>query len=148
MVEKVVVRLINKSANPLPAYATKGSSGMDLRCDIPGPITLKPLKRVLLPTGIFIEIPQGYEVQVRPRSGLAVNKGLTCLNSPGTVDSDYRGELKVLLVNLGSEEQVIEPGERIAQMVLCRVEQAEFELVHELNDTDRGDGGFGHTGLK
>ena len=119
---------------------------MDIRANITEPITLKPLERYLVPTGIFMEIPTGYEVQVRPRSGLAVKNGLTCLNSPGTIDSDYRGEVRVLLVNLSNEEQVINCGERVAQLVVAKVENARLSVVQELNDTQRGTGGFGHTG--
>ncbi len=143
----VQIPIINHSNNALPAYATTGSSGMDLRAFINAPVTLGSLERFLVPTGLFIELPQGYEAQVRPRSGLAVKQGLTCLNSPGTVDSDYRGEIKILLVNLGKEAQVIHPGDRIAQMVIQRVVQAELVLVQQLNDSERGTGGFGHTGL-
>lgn len=142
------VKVINQSENPLPQYATTGSSGMDLRANNPEPVTLKPLERALIPTGISLEIPQGYEAQVRPRSGLAVNKGLTCLNSPGTIDSDYRGEVKALLINLSTEEQVINWGERIAQVVFVKVETAQLILVQQLNDTERASGGFGHTGIQ
>ena len=142
------VKVINRSENPLPQYATTGSSGMDLRANNPEPVTLKPLERALIPTGISLEIPQGYEAQVRPRSGLAVNKGLTCLNSPGTIDSDYRGEVKALLINLSTEEQVINWGERIAQVVFVKVETAQLILVQQLNDTERASGGFGHTGIQ
>lgn len=140
------IRIINKSDNPLPAYATSGSSGMDLRANIEEPITLKPMQRSLIPTGIFIELPIGYEAQVRPRSGLAIKQGITCLNSPGTVDADYRGELKVILINLSNEEQVIEKGERIAQLVIQKVEVVALEEVETINDTERGHGGFGHSG--
>ena len=142
------VKVINQSENPLPQYATTGSSGMDLRANNPEPVTLKPLERALIPTGMSLEIPQGYEAQVRPRSGLAVNKGLTCLNSPGTIDSDYRGEVKALLINLSTEEQVINWGERIAQVVFVKVETAQLILVQQLNDTERASGGFGHTGIQ
>jgi dUTP pyrophosphatase len=140
------INIINQSENAIPAYATPGSAGMDIRANIIAPITLKPLERHLIPTGIFMEIPIGYEVQVRPRSGLAVKNGLTCLNSPGTIDSDYRGEVRVLLVNLSNEEQVVNCGERIAQLVVAKVEGATLSVVQELNDTARGSGGFGHTG--
>ena len=144
----VQVRIINKSSNPLPAYATSGASGMDIRADLPKAETLIPLERRLVPTGLYMEIPAGFEVQIRPRSGLALKSGITCLNTPGTIDSDYRGELKVLLINLSNEPQIIEPGDRIAQMVLTKSEQAELLLVQELNETQRADGGFGHTGTR
>lgn len=142
------VKVINQSPNPLPQYATAGSSGMDIRANNEAPITLNPLERVLVPTGIFLEIPLGYEAQVRPRSGLAVNKGLTCLNTPGTIDSDYRGEVKVLLINLSNEAQIISMGERIAQVVFVKVDIAQLTLVQQLNNTERAAGGFGHTGLQ
>lgn len=144
----LVINIINESQNPLPQYATPGSSGMDLRADITDPITLKPLERKLVPTGLFMEIPLGYEGQVRPRSGMAVNKGITCLNTPGTIDSDYRGEVKVLLINLSNEEQIIQAGDRIAQIVFVKIEIAAVELVQQLNQTERAAGGFGHTGLQ
>jgi dUTP pyrophosphatase len=143
---EVRINIINKSANELPAYATAGSAGLDIRANIETAITLQPLERNLVPTGLFMEIPTGYEVQVRPRSGLAVKQGLTCLNTPGTIDSDYRGEVKVLLINLSNEPQVIQPAERIAQMVVAKVEQAILTEVKELTETERGAGGFGHTG--
>ncbi len=146
MLSSVTLKIINNSKNQLPTYATEGSAGADIRADIPAIESLQPLERKLIPTGLFLEIPAGYEIQVRPRSGLAVKKGLTCLNSPGTVDSDYRGEIKVLLINLSGEVQQIEPAERIAQMVLTKVEQANFITVQQLEDTQRGAGGFGHTG--
>lgn len=143
------VRIINRSTHPLPQYATSQSAGLDLRAFLPeGSITLQPLQRVLVPTGLFMELPAGYEAQIRPRSGLALKKGITVLNAPGTIDSDYRGELCVLLVNLSDTEFVIEDGERVAQMVISRHEQAEWVLVDELSDTERGTGGFGHTGTK
>jgi dUTP pyrophosphatase len=142
------VRIVNQSLNPLPAYATSGSSGMDLRAHLHQELVLKPLERTLIPTGLFIELPEGYEAQVRPRSGLALKHGLTCLNSPGTVDADYRGELKVILINLSNEDQHIHPGDRIAQMVIQKVEQVEWLLVNDLQETGRGEGGFGHTGKK
>ncbi len=148
MTTTLQVKVINQSNNPLPQYATEGSSGMDIRANNETPITLKPLERVLVPTGIFLEIPLGYEAQVRPRSGLAVNKGLTCLNTPGTIDSDYRGEVKVLLINLSNEEQLIILGERIAQVVFVKVDIAELTLVQQLNTTERAAGGFGHTGIQ
>ena len=140
------VRIINKSKHPLPAYATGLSTGMDLRADIDTPITLAPLQRCLVPTGLYIALPAGYEAQVRPRSGLALKKGITVLNSPGTIDADYRGEICVILVNLSSEPFVIEDGERIAQMVIARHEQVEWQPVETLDETERGAGGFGHTG--
>lgn len=142
----IEVRIVNHSTNPLPAYATPGSSGMDIRANLHQEIILKPLERALIPTGLYIELPQGYEAQVRPRSGLALKQGLTCLNSPGTVDADYRGELKVLLINLSSEAQHIHHGDRIAQMVIQKVELVEWLLVEDLAATKRGTGGFGHTG--
>ena len=142
------VKIVNKSQWPDPAYATVASAGMDLRADIAEPVVLKPLERRLVPTGIFIELPAGYEAQVRPRSGLATKHGVTVINSPGTVDADYRGELKVSLVNLSSEPFEIVPGERIAQMVVAKHEHAEFTLVSELDETERGAGGYGHTGVK
>lgn len=142
------INVINNSENPLPQYATDGSSGMDLRANNPEQIILKPMERILVPTGLFLEIPLGYEAQIRPRSGLAVNKGLTCLNTPGTIDSDYRGEIKVLLINLSNEHQTILTGERVAQMVFVKIDIARLTLVHELNDTARAAGGFGHTGIQ
>ncbi len=144
--KKVQVKIVNKSANPLPAYETTGSAGMDIRADLSGAVQLPPLHRVLVPTGLFIELPQGYEAQIRPRSGLAIKHGITCLNSPGTIDADYRGEVKVVLINLSSEEQTINPGDRIAQLVIHQVEQAQWQNVEILNETQRGTGGFGHTG--
>ena len=142
------VNVINNSENPLPQYATDGSSGMDLRANNPEQIILKPMERILIPTGLFLEIPLGYEAQIRPRSGLAVNKGLTCLNTPGTIDSDYRGEIQVLLINLSNEQQKILLGERVAQMVFVKIDIARLTLVHELNNTNRAAGGFGHTGIQ
>jgi dUTP pyrophosphatase len=147
-VDKLTVNIINNSANPLPAYATEGSSGLDLRANIEAEIVLQPLERALVPTGLFIELPLGYEAQVRPRSGLAIKQGITCLNSPGTVDADYRGELKVVLINLSNEHQAIHPGERIAQMVIQKVEHVTLVEVKEIGTTTRGEGGFGHTGKK
>lgn len=141
------VEIINKSKHPLPSYATNQSAGMDLRANIDGQIELQPLQRVLVPTGLFMALPAGYEAQVRPRSGLAINKGVTVLNSPGTIDADYRGEICVILVNLSSEPFVITDGERIAQMVIARHEQADWCEVKELGATERGAGGFGHTGV-
>ncbi len=142
----ITIPVINRSAFPLPAYATVGSSGLDVRANIEQPITLQSLERTLVPTGLFVEIPLGYEIQVRPRSGLAVKQGLTCLNTPGTIDADYRGEIKVILINLSQEPQIIQPGDRIAQLVLQSIELIEWKSVDQLNETDRGSGGFGHTG--
>lgn len=142
------VKIINRSTNPLPEYATLLAAGMDMRANNEEPITLHPLERALVPTGLFVEIPSGYEIQVRPRSGLAIKKGITVINSPGTVDADYRGELKVGLVNLSSEDFIIEKGERIAQMVLAAHEKTEWEEVEELGKSERGEGGFGSTGMK
>ena len=143
---EIIIKIINISDNELPHYATTGAAGMDLRAFITEPVTLKSLERKLIPTGLFIEIPDGYEAQVRPRSGLAIKHGLTCLNSPGTVDSDYRGELKVILINLSQEDHTIKTGDRIAQMVFNKVEQARLQPVTELVATIRNEGGFGHTG--
>lgn len=140
------IKIVNTSANPLPQYATKGSSGMDIRASLDIPVRLQPLERTMIPTGLFVEIPDGYEVQIRPRSGLAIKQGITCLNTPGTIDSDYRGEIKIILINLSSEEQVINHGDRIAQMIVQRTERAAFEQVEFLNETERAAGGFGHTG--
>lgn len=141
------VEIINRSKHPLPAYATNLSAGMDLRANIDEPIVLQQLQRALVPTGLFMALPAGYEAQVRPRSGLAIKKGVTVLNSPGTIDADYRGEVCVILVNLSSEPFTIADGERIAQMVIARHEQAEWQPVEELGATERGEGGFGHTGV-
>lgn len=143
---KVKVRIINQSANSLPEYATEGSAGMDIRANLQSPVTLNPLERQLIPTGLFIELPENYEAQVRPRSGLAIKHGLTCLNSPGTVDSDYRGELKVILINLSNEPHTIQHGDRIAQMVVGKVEKVKWKEAKKISATRRGDGGFGHTG--
>ena len=140
------IRIINNSGNEIPAYATAGSSGMDIRAHLASPVSLNPMERKLVPTGVFIELPEGYEAQVRPRSGLALKHGITCLNTPGTIDSDYRGEIKVLLINLSQEVQTIENNERIAQMVICKVDKAEWELAGRIEETERGSGGFGHTG--
>lgn len=142
------VRIINKSKHPLPAYATALSAGMDLRANLDKPIVLKPLERCLVPTGLYIALPEGYEAQVRPRSGLAIKKGIGVLNSPGTIDADYRGEICVILVNLSAGEFVVEDGERIAQMVIARHEQVTWDEVEVLDSTERGEGGFGHTGKK
>lgn len=141
------VPVINRSKHPLPTYATTQSAGMDLRANLDAPIVLRPLQRCLVPTGLFIALPQGYEAQVRPRSGLAIKRGITVLNAPGTIDADYRGEICVVLVNISDEDFVIEDGERIAQMVIARHEQVEWDGVDVLDDTERGDGGFGHTGI-
>lgn len=140
------VKVINKSKNPIPKYETSGSAGMDLRADIEKSITVLPLDRVLVPTGLFIELSDGYEAQIRPRSGLAIKRGITVLNTPGTIDSDYRGEIKCCIVNLSNEPQVIEPGERIAQMVVSKYTRIEWETTGELGETERGAGGFGSTG--
>ena len=142
------VKVINKSSNPLPKYATKGSAGMDLYADINTPVTLQSLERVVIPTGLFLELPEGYEAQIRPRSGLALKKGISIPNAPGTIDSDYRGEVGVILVNLNNSPVLIEPGERIAQMVICKFEQIQWDSVELLSDTQRAKGGFGSTGLK
>lgn len=143
----MIVRVINKSANALPAYETLHAAGMDLRADLQEPVTLKPLERHLIPTGLHIELPEGYEAQIRPRSGLAYKHGISIVNSPGTVDADYRGEIKVLLVNLSNQDFVVNPGERIAQMVVARHEKVEWQEVELLNETSRGTGGYGHTGI-
>lgn len=140
------IKIVNTSNNSLPTYETVGSAGMDLRANISGVIVLAPLERAMIPTGLRIELPMGYEAQVRPRSGLAIKKGLTCLNSPGTIDSDYRGEIKVILVNLSNETQLVETNERIAQLVVAQYVTAQWELVDELSDTRRGGRGFGSTG--
>ncbi len=140
------VKIINKSHHPLPEYATPYSAGVDLRANITEPVTLKPLERTLIPTGLYLELPQGYEAQIRPRSGLAFKHGLTVLNSPGTIDADYRGEVRVILVNLSNDEFVINDGERICQMVIASHEQVLWEEVETINETERGAGGFGHTG--
>lgn len=143
------IRIVNTSPHPLPKYETAQSAGMDLRAFLPdGSVTLRPMERCLVKTGLFMELPEGYEAQVRPRSGLALKKGITVLNSPGTIDADYRGEICVILINLSQEDFVIADGERIAQMVIARCEQAEIIEVEELTDTERGSGGFGHTGKK
>ena len=144
----VKIKVINKGHQPLPQYATPQSAGMDLRANLTESIVLKPLERCLVPTGLFIALPEGYEAQVRPRSGLALKKGITVLNAPGTIDADYRGEVGVLLVNLSQEEFVVNDGERVAQMVIARHETANFVEVAELDETERGAGGYGHTGVK
>ena len=144
----IKIKIVNKGTQPLPEYATPQSAGVDLRANIDKPILLQSLDRVLIPTGLHIALPEGYEAQIRPRSGLAIKKGITCLNTPGTIDSDYRGDIGVILVNLSKEDFVVQPGERIAQMVIGKFDQAEWELVEELDETERGEGGFGHTGVK
>jgi dUTP pyrophosphatase len=141
-----IIPIVNHSHHPLPAYATEGSSGLDLRAFIPAPIQLAPLERILVPTGLHIALPDCWEAQVRPRSGLAIKQGLTCLNTPGTIDADYRGEIKVILINLSNEQQVIQDGDRIAQIVFQKIEKMEWQLVDSLETTQRGAGGFGHTG--
>jgi len=143
---KVKVRIINQSTNPLPEYITDGSAGMDLRANLANPVVIRPMERLLIPTGLFIELPPDYEAQVRPRSGLAIRHGLTCLNSPGTVDADYRGELKVVLINLSAEDHTIVHGDRIAQMVVHKVEKVKWKPAKKIGATQRGEGGFGHTG--
>jgi dUTP pyrophosphatase len=145
--DTVRINIVNKSDNELPHYATAGAAGMDIRANLESPVSLAPLERQLIPSGIFMEIPEGYEVQIRPRSGLAFKNGITCLNTPGTIDSDYRGELKILLINLSNEVQVINHNDRIAQLIVAKVEKAEFLLVQQLNETVRAAGGFGHTGV-
>ena len=145
----MTVKIVNKSDNNLPAYETSSSAGMDLRAYLPeGPITLKPMQRTLVPTGLFMEIPEGYEGQVRPRSGLAIKNGITVLNTPGTIDADYRGEVKIILINLSDTDFVINSGERVAQIVFAKCEQMEVLNVETLSETERGAGGFGHTGKK
>ena len=143
-----IVKVINKSANPLPSYATVSSAGMDLRAALSAPLTLGPGKRARGPAGLFIELPEGYEAQVRPRSGLAAKYGITVLNSPGTIDADYRGEIGVILINLSDSDFIIQPGERIAQMVVSRYERVDWEEVCELEESERGSGGFGHSGTR
>lgn len=142
----IQVKIVNHSSNELPAYATEGSSGMDLRADLTETIQLQPMERVLVPTGLFIELPVGYEAQIRPRSGLAIRQGITCLNTPGTIDADYRGEIKIILINLSGEVQVIQHGDRIAQMVVQPVQQVQWLPVATIATTARSTGGFGHTG--
>lgn len=144
----IEIKIINTSSNDLPAYATSGSSGMDIRANLETEKTLKPLERALIPTGLFMEIPVGHEVQIRPRSGMAIKHGITCLNTPGTIDADYRGEIKVILINLSNEDQVIHHGDRIAQMVVQKIEIATLKPVEELEVTERNAGGFGHTGKR
>lgn len=142
------VKIINHSDNQLPQYATTGSSGMDIRAFLSAPLTMKPMERILVPTGLFIELPENHEAQIRPRSGLAIKQGITCLNSPGTIDADYRGEIKIILINLSTEEQVINSGDRIAQIIIQKVEKLEWINTDELETSERGAGGFGSTGKK
>jgi dUTP pyrophosphatase len=142
------VQIINKSPHELPGYQTAGSSGMDLRAWLPEPVTLKPMERKLIPTGLYMALPVGFEAQIRPRSGLAIKRGLSLVNTPGTIDSDYRGEIMVPIINLSTEEQVIDDGERIAQMIVAKYETVSWELTEELDETVRGAGGFGHSGVK
>ncbi len=146
--DRINVRVINRSKNLLPAYETPLSAGMDLRADLGEALSLKPMERRLIPTGLFLELPAGYEAQIRPRSGMALKMGITCLNSPGTIDADYRGEIKVLLINLSEEVQKIQPGDRIAQMIISVVSKVEWQPVNSIGGTERGSGGFGHTGNK
>lgn len=145
-IQYLTVRIINHSHHPLPAYATEGSSGMDIRANVSGPVILKPGERYLVPTGLFLEIPEGYEAQIRPRSGLAIKQGITCLNTPGTIDADYRGEIKVILINLSDEEQMVQDGDRVAQMVFQKIEKVHLTEVESISETERNAGGFGHTG--
>lgn len=147
MENKIKVKIVNTSRNPLPTYETDGSAGMDVRADLEAPIVIEPLCRRLIPTGLYVAIPQGYELQMRPRSGLALKSGISLVNTPGTIDSDYRGEIGVIIINLSGEPFTVNPGDRICQMVLNRVPQLEWEEVAQLSDTDRGSGGFGHTGV-
>jgi dUTP pyrophosphatase len=144
--DTVLIKIVNTSTNELPSYATTGAAGMDIRASNVDPIELQPLQRALIPTGMFMEIPAGFEVQIRPRSGLAIKSGITCLNSPGTIDSDYRGEVKVILANISNEVFTVHQGDRIAQMIVAQVQQCSLQLVNELGSTERGEGGFGHTG--
>ena len=146
--ERMTINVVNTGKQPLPAYATPQSAGMDLRADLEESITLQPMERRLIPTGLHIALPEGYEAQIRPRSGLALKHGITVLNSPGTIDADYRGEVMVLLINLSQQDFVVNAGERIAQMIIARHEQAVFAEVKELDETERGAGGYGHTGVK
>ena len=143
---KVKVKIINNSSNPLPLYATSGAAGMDIMADLQEPVMMNPMERKLIPTGLFVQLPKGYEAEIRPRSGLAARHGITCLNSPGTIDSDYRGEIKVILINLSGEAHAIQPGDRIAQMIVNKVEAVKWKTVNTLDTTKRNDGGFGHTG--
>lgn len=144
----VQIKVVNKGNQPLPKYQTSQSAGMDLRANIDAPVLIKPLDRKLIPTGLHIALPEGYEAQIRPRSGLTIKKGITIINTPGTIDPDYRGDVGVILVNISNEDFVVQPGDRIAQMVINKFEQAKFEVVEELDETERGEGGYGHTGIK
>lgn len=144
--ETVTIKIINRSSNPLPSYATSGSAGMDIRAQLDEPLVLAPMQRTAVPTGLFVELPEGFEAQIRPRSGLALKHGITCLNTPGTIDADYRGEVKIILINLSGETQTIHHGDRIAQMVVHKVTSVQWQAVFEINETHRGAGGFGHTG--
>jgi len=144
----VEIKIVNRGGQQLPAYATAQSAGMDIRADIEAPVTLRPLERRLIPTGLFIALPDGYEAQMRPRSGMALKHGITVVNSPGTIDADYRGELGVALINLSPDDFTVQPGDRIAQMVITRYEKATLTPVEQLDDTERGEGGYGHTGTK
>jgi dUTP pyrophosphatase len=144
--EKITVKIINSSSNPLPSYATKDSAGMDLRANLNEPISLQPMERAAIPTGLYIELPTGFEAQIRPRSGLAISHGITCLNSPGTIDADYRGEIKIILINLSAQEHTVHHGDRIAQMVVHNITNVRWQPSLEISDTQRGTGGFGHTG--
>lgn len=147
MEKTIEIKIINKSANPLPTYTTGGSAGMDVRADLPEPVVLAPMSRRLIPTGLYVAIPEGYELQMRPRSGLALKKGISLVNTPGTIDCDYRGEIGVIIINLSDEPFTVNPGDRICQMVLNRVPQVRWLPVDSLDDTERGDGGFGHSGV-
>ncbi len=142
------INIVNRSQHPLPNYATISSAGMDLRANLDNPVVLKPLERALIPTGIYIQLPNGYEAQIRPRSGLAIKHGISIVNAPGTIDADYRGEIKIILVNLSNENFTIQDGERICQMIIAQHARVEWVEVEELDETERGDGGFGHTGKK
>ena len=144
----VQIKVVNKGKQPLPKYQTSQSAGMDLRANIDAPILIKPLDRKLIPTGLHIALPEGYEAQIRPRSGLVIKNGITIINTPGTIDPGYRGDVGVILVNISNEDFVVQPGDRIAQMVINKFEQAKFEVVEELDETERGEGGYGHTGIK
>jgi dUTP pyrophosphatase len=145
---EIQIKIINKSPHPLPNYQTTGASGMDIRAWLMEPVTLQPMERKLIPTGLYMALPQGYEAQIRPRSGLAIKRGLTLINTPGTIDSDYRGEIMIPIVNLSKEEQVINDGERIAQMIIAKYEKATWQLTDDLETTERGAGGFGHSGIR
>lgn len=146
MASALTFKIVNRSDNELPTYATSGASGMDVRAFLPAALTIQPLERILIPTGLYVEIPEGYEIQIRPRSGLAIKQGITCLNTPGTIDADYRGEIKIILINLSAESRQILPGDRIAQMVVQQVEKIKWEVTETISVTSRNEGGFGHTG--